>query len=42
MEQEDSRPVEDVMPSNWLPSNVRLVNNSEVPIEKAREFAIMS
>jgi phosphoglycerate dehydrogenase-like enzyme len=34
--------VEDVMPLNWVPSNVRLVNNSEVHVEKAREFTIMS
>jgi hypothetical protein len=27
---------------NWLPSNVRLVNNSEVHVEKAHEFTIMS
>jgi hypothetical protein len=27
---------------NWLPSNVRLVNNSETHVEKAREFTIMS
>ncbi len=34
--------VEDVMPLNWLPPNVQLVNNSGVHVEKAREFAIMS
>ena len=34
--------VEDVMPLNWLPSNVQLVNNSGIHVEKAREFAIMS
>ncbi|MGF6933526.1 phosphoglycerate dehydrogenase-like enzyme [Paraburkholderia sp. UCT70] len=34
--------VEDVMPLNWLPSNVQLINNSGVHAEKAREFAIMS
>jgi hypothetical protein len=34
--------VEDVMPLNWLPSNVQLVSNSGVHAEKAREFAIMS
>jgi phosphoglycerate dehydrogenase-like enzyme len=34
--------VEDVMPLTWLPSNVQLINNSGVHVEKAREFAIMS
>lgn len=34
--------VEDVMPLNWLPSNVQLINNSGVHAEKAREFTIMS
>jgi phosphoglycerate dehydrogenase-like enzyme len=34
--------VEDVMPLNWLPANVQLVNNSGVHVEKAREFTIMS
>jgi phosphoglycerate dehydrogenase-like enzyme len=34
--------VEDVMPLNWLPPNVQLVNNSGVHVEKAREFTIMS
>ena len=42
MEQKDARPVEDVMPLNWLSSNIRLVNNSEVYVEKPREFTIMS
>jgi phosphoglycerate dehydrogenase-like enzyme len=34
--------VEDVMPLDWLPANVQLVNNSGVHADKAREFLMMA
>lgn len=33
--------VEDVLPLDWLPSSVRLTNNSGVHVQKAREFLLM-
>jgi phosphoglycerate dehydrogenase-like enzyme len=34
--------VEGVLPLDWLPSGVRLTNNSGVHVDKAREFLIMA